>query len=180
MRRREWNLLLEWSLIPCALILFSTGLVLLFRFHMGSGAFATHAFGVDRLIWLNVHRLSAVIVIVGVTAHVALHWRALVFRLTMTATGRRRVDLEPIFYAACLVSAVAGLVAWLIVDGSTPLFGPVLIGHLSHTRHHWVDAHHIASLAALALVTHHVGHRLHSMTRRRRPRPPLPTPHAFA
>jgi hypothetical protein len=180
MRRRELNLLLERGLLPCALILFSTGLVLLFGFHMGAGALSVQAFAVNKLIWLNVHRVSAALVIAGVTAHVALYWRALVFRLTMTATGRRRVGLEPIFYAACCVSALTGLVAWLILDGSTPMFGPALIGGLSHVRHHWIDAHHIVSLLALALLADHVGHRFHVLTRSRRPRPPLTAPHAFS
>ena len=179
MRRRELNLLLEWGLMPCAAVLFSTGLVLLFRFHVGGGAFAARAFGIDKLIWLNVHRLFALLVIAGVAAHVALHWRALIFRLTMTATGRRRLDLEPILYAACFVSALTGLAAWFILDGSSPLFGPALVGPLSHARHHWIDAHHLTSLLALTLVAHHVGHRMHGMIRRRPPRRPLTAPHAF-
>ena len=59
------------------------------------------------------------------------------------------------------------------------MFGPALIGGLSHTRHHWIDAHHIVSLLALALLAHHVGHRFHVLTRRRRPRLPLTAPQAF-
>jgi hypothetical protein len=175
MRRRELNLLVEWSLAPAALTVFAIGLVLFFRFHVGHGAFAASAFGVDKLLWLNVHRLAAIAVIVLVTVHVALHERALVFHVTKFVSRRSRpkFDLEPVMYAACLVAALAALIAWFVVSGSSPLFGPATITHLNGLRHAWVDAHNISALVALVLVARHVGHRLHLMTRWPGPGPSL-------
>jgi len=166
MKRRQLNLVLDWCLAPSALILFATGLLLLLRFHVGGGASATSALGVDRLIWVNLHRFSAVFVVAAVAAHVALHWRAFVFRFAEAFGAERRgwFDVELVMYAVCVASALTGFIAWLVLAGSTPLFGPAAIGRLSETRHHWIDAHHIVSLVTLILVSHHFGHRFRSMT----------------
>ena len=75
MQRRNLNLLLDWLLLVAALVAFSTGLVLLVRFHMGHGAFATSALGLGKLLWLNVHRFAAAIFAATAVTHVALHWR---------------------------------------------------------------------------------------------------------
>lgn len=171
MQRRQLNLLLDWGLLCTALVTFSTGLVLLLRFHAGQGAFATAAFGVNKLVWVNVHRLSAVLVLADVITHVGLHWRAFCGRFTNVATRgtRRRVDSELVMYTAFLIAALTGLAAWLVVEGSSPLFGPAVIGRAHSTRHPWIDTHHISSLVLLALVVHHGGHRWRFMVRRARP-----------
>jgi hypothetical protein len=170
MRRRDSNLLLNWTLLAAAFTSFSTGLVLLVRFHMGDGAFSTSALGVGRLAWLNVHRLSGAFAAVAVAAHVALHWRTFRKILTSAATLERRrlVKSEPLMYGAFFISVWTGLVAWLVVKGSPPICGPVILAHASAARHAWIDAHHLSSLVSLPLVVHHVGHRWRSMARRPR------------
>ncbi len=157
MERRGWNLLLDWTLLVGALATFTTGLVLLVGLHMGRGAFAASALGVGKLVWLNIHRLSAVLVVAGVGTHAALHWRA--FRGVLVGRTTRIISSERILYAAFLVAAVSGLIAWLVLEGSSPLLGPALTGRASGARHHWIDTHHIASLVSLGFVVHHVGHR---------------------
>jgi hypothetical protein len=181
MRRRDLNLLVDWCLAPAALIMFATGFVLFFRFHVGHGAFAASAFGVDKLVWLNVHRVTAIAVIAGVMTHVVLHRRAFAFHVIEFVSGRswRKVDIEPIMYAICLVAALTGLVAWFVVSGSSPLLGPAAVGPLNRLRHAWVDAHNISALTALVLVAHHFGHRWHFMTRGPGARPPLRLRHVF-
>lgn len=59
---------------------FFTGVVLLFCFHMGEGAFATSALGLDRLIWLNVHHVTSLVLLGLVVHHVAHRWRFMVRR----------------------------------------------------------------------------------------------------
>lgn len=168
MQRRELNLLLDWVLLAAALATFSTGLVLLLCLHAGDGASAAAALGVDRLIWVNVHRLSAALALAGVTTHVALHWRAFRSRLANVIARRtkRPVDSEAVLYATFLIAAFTGFVAWLALEGSTPLFGPAVIGPASGARHPWIDTHHLSSLVSLALIVHHVGHRWRLMVRR--------------
>lgn len=180
MQRRELNRLLDWVLLLGGLATFATGLVLLFRFHMGHGPSAAVAWGVPKLVWVNIHRLGAALVVVAVVTHVGLHWRAFRARLAKVVVRRptRRFDAELLLYAAFLVAAATGLAAWLLVDGSSPLFGPAVLGRATGVRHPWLDVHHVSSLVCLALVVHHLGHRWRFMVRRERPataaRPPAP------
>ncbi len=150
---------------------FSTGLVLLVCFHMGDGAFAASAMGMDKLIWLNVHRFSAVIVFATVVTHVVLHWRTFYSRVGNAVRRRtkRLIDIEVLMYLAFFVLVLTAFVAWFVLDGTSPLFGPATIGPLSSTRHPWIETHHSTSLVSLMLVVHHVGHRWRLMVRRARP-----------
>ena len=161
MPRRKLNLLLDWGLLAAALVVFPTGLVILLGFHVGQGASAAAAFGIGKLVWLNTHRLSAILFTAGVTAHAALHWPAFRHRLTNSISGKtgRRVDSEPLMYAAFGIASAAALIAWWIVRGASPLFGPAATGAIDDARHRWIDTHLISSLALLALVAHHFGHR---------------------
>ncbi len=170
MRRREVSVALDWLLLGAGIALFATGLVLLLCFHMGRGAFAREALGVGKLVWLNVHRLAAVVVAAGVGTHVGLHWRAVKGRLVRLVgrRGQRRFDVELVLYLVFGVAAVTGLAAWLIVEGSSPLLGPAVAGVASGGRHRWIDVHHVSSLVSLALVVHHVGHRWRGMLGRAR------------
>jgi hypothetical protein len=171
MQHRKWKLLLDWVLLAAGLTTFSTGLVLLFCFHVGQGPFATSTLGVDRLVWLNLHRLSAVPVILCVITHVGLHFKTFLARLKNIARrgAKRPINSELIMYAAFFVAAFTGLVAWWFLAGSSPLFGPAVIGRISSTRHPWIDTHHISSLVSLMLIAHHIGHRWRFLFRRARP-----------
>ena len=170
MQRRQWKLLLDWVLLAAGLTTFSTGLVLLFCFHVGQGPFATSALGADRIVWLNVHRLFAVPVILCVITHVGLHFKTFLARLKNVARrgARRPINSELIMYAAFSVAVFTGLVAWWVLAGSSPLFGPAVIGRAGSTRHSWIDTHHISALVSLMLVAHHVGHRRRFLFRRAR------------
>jgi hypothetical protein len=170
MQRRELNLLLDWILFVASLVTFLTGLALLFRFHMGDGAFAISALGQSKLFWLNLHRLSAAVVAAGAATHAGLHWRAFRSRLTNTGAKRTRrpINSELIMYTAFLIAALTGLVAWLVLEGSSPLFGPAVIDRASGVRHPWIDTHHISSLVALLFIVSHVGHRWRLMVSRPR------------
>ncbi len=170
MQRQELNLLLDWILFVASFLTFSTGLVLLVSFHIGDGAFVISALGQSKLFWLNLHRFSAAVVATGTVTHVGLHWRAFRSRFPniVTKWTRRPINSELIMYTAFLIAALTGLVAWLVLEGSSPLFGPAVIGRASNTRHPWIDTHHISSLASLLLIVHHVGHRWRFMVRRPR------------
>lgn len=173
MSRRELNFYLDWLLVIASVVTMSTGLILLFFLHVGSGVHAASALGVGKLAWLNVHRLSAVVVLAGSAAHVVLHWRAFSRRLARVfrknkKTKKRRNAIELLMYATFLVTGIASLVAWWLLEGSSPLLGPAIIGPLTEPRHAWIDAHNFSSLALLALLAHHVGHRWRFLAGRRR------------
>ncbi len=72
-------------------------------------------------------------------------------------------------YIVFFVSTLTAFVAWLVLEGSSPLFGPAVIGRVGATRHPWIDTHNLVSLVSLVLIVHHIWHRWRLMLRRRRP-----------
>ena len=194
MPRNQFKLPVDVVLLVAAFLTFGSGVVLFFDFHVGKGAFRTSALGLSRLTWVNIHRLSALIVVAGIGFHVALNWKAFVARLrhsfsrerksrvvweaaelcsARTIAGRFRnpprvsksMVSELILYVTFATVAMTGIVVWLFVLGSARLAGPVPLGQLRNIRHQLVDIHNIAGLVALALTAHHVGHRWHRMVR---------------
>jgi hypothetical protein len=144
---------------------FSTGLVILICLHMGEGALAVTAWGVERLVWLNIHRLTAAGVVLIVAIHIGFNWPSFSRRFAnlINKKMKKPLDSELILYFAFFTSTLSSFTAWLVIEGSTPIFGSAVIGLLSQARHRWIDIHHLSSLVSLVLIVHHVGHRLKFM-----------------
>lgn len=153
-------------LLVAAVLTFGVGLVLLLCFHMGEGAFATSAFGVERLTWLNLHRLVATLVLASTGMHAALHWEAIATRVWLTFAGpaRKRAAVEVVLYASFSIVVLTGFVVWILVGQSTPPVGPVVLAKLTPERHRWVDVHNLVGLLALGMAVRHMVRRWRWMT----------------
>ncbi len=148
----------DLALLAAAIVVFATGLVLLTHFHVGRGAFRGSAAGCSRLVWVNLHRLASVVVLAGVAAHVALHWRAMVARITrvFSSLPGRATGTDLVLYAGFTVTIAAAFAAWVGAPGAPPLFGPVRLGWIDPARHRLIDLHFIAALAVLPAAIVHV------------------------
>lgn len=151
---------LNLGLLAAAAVTFLTGVVLLVAFHMDAGAFAASALGLPRLFWLDLHRLGSLALAVALAGHLWLDRRPFAAQLRRAL---RRDDagarVELALYLSFWTTTLTGLAAWLLVSGSAPLAGPVVLERLPHTRHALVDLHFLAGLVALPLAVHHVAHR---------------------
>ncbi|MGJ5814370.1 DUF4405 domain-containing protein [Paludibaculum fermentans] len=150
-----------------AILVLSTGLLLLTHFHAGAGALRASALGQSRLVWVNLHRISALAFLAAVAVHVQLHWRPIQAQFERVF-GRRpgnvsRADL--VLYIGSAVVSVTGLTAWFAVSGSPPLFGPVTLSGLAPQRLFWIDLHHWSGLIVLPAVVIHVRRRFRSIRR---------------
>jgi hypothetical protein len=161
MRRVNLRLLVDSVLLGAALLTFASGLVLLLAFHVDHGTARSSALGLGRLAWLNLHRIPALVVAAGLMLHLAVDWKA--FRTRLRNFVRR--DRNPHAVAEnllCLTLAtavLAGLAAWLLLDGSALLLAPAPRGPASASRHGLIDIHNVAGLVALPLAVHHIAHR---------------------
>lgn len=164
LRKTTLNLVIDALMLAASLLSFASGLVLLLRFHVGGGAFATEAMGLSRLWWLNLHRLPAVVVLATAAMHIALHWKPLFARTTKAMKTCRHPGADRVMYWAFPVVAAAGFVAWFM-DGSSPMAGPAVLGYPSHARHAWIDVHNVAGVVALPVTLHHTLHRWNWMVR---------------
>jgi hypothetical protein len=153
--------------LAAGILAFSTGLLLLTHFHAGAGGLRASALGESRLVWVNLHRISALALLAAVAAHIQLHWRPIAAQFERLF-GRRpgnvsRVDL--VLYAGFAAVSATGLTAWFAVSGSPPVFGPLTLGGLAPQRHLWIELHHWSGLIVLPAVVIHVRRRFRSILR---------------
>lgn len=153
--------------LGAATLTFGTGLLLLTHFHVGAGGLRESALGQGRLVWVNLHRISALALLVVVAVHTQLHWRPIASQIGRVL-GRRagkvsRADL--VLYIGFAVVSVAGLTAWFVVPGSPPLSGPATLGRSAPEREIWIDLHHMSGLMVLPAVVIHVRRRFRSVLR---------------
>ncbi|WP_321476633.1 DUF4405 domain-containing protein [uncultured Paludibaculum sp.] len=153
--------------LAAAVLTFSTGLVLLTHFHVGEGSLRAWALGQSRLVWVNLHRFSALAFLAAIAVHGQLHWRPLAAQVGRVF-GRRpgkvsRADL--VLYVGFAIVSAAGLAAWFGAPGSLPLFGPATLDRLGPQRHFWLDLHNVSGLIVLPAMVIHVRHRFRSILR---------------
>jgi hypothetical protein len=156
--RAQVNNAADFIAIGAAIVVFGTGLVLLTHFHVGGGSLRGSGLGLSRLVWVNLHRLSALALVAAVAVHAQIHWRAIAAQFGR-AFGRRqgkasRADL--VLYLGFAVASMAGLIAWFAAPGSPPLFGPVTLSHAAGQRHAWLDVHHVSGLIVLPAAVIHI------------------------
>ncbi|MBI5489441.1 MAG: DUF4405 domain-containing protein [Deltaproteobacteria bacterium] len=167
MRRARTKLAVDGVLAASAFVTFASGLVLLLGLHAGRGALRTSALGLDRLVWLDLHRLPALVMLAALTFHLALDWKAFAAKFGRVPKRERRGPVPEHLHGTrgliCLAvwaAAITGVASWL-AGGSGPTRGPEAGG----VRHHLVDVHFIFGLAALPWSVHHLGHRWRWMVR---------------
>ncbi len=160
MSRADLKRRLDLVLLAAATLTFSSGLLLIFAFEMGPDAYALSAMGVQCRVWLNLHRILGAVLAAGVALHLALDGRAFLGQLRRAfRRGGAGGRLEVATYLAFSVVALTGLVAWLLVNGSAPLTGPIVLAHPPPGRDGLLEVHDTVGLVALALTANHVAHR---------------------
>jgi hypothetical protein len=155
------RLVVDVILLTMVPIAWLSGLVLFFDFHVHLGCFRSHALGLSRLTWQNLHRLSALAVVAGIAAHAWLNARVLGRRVVRIAHAHpARHDTHELFlYLATATVLVTGITAWFIVSGSPPLWGPVVLGPNTGPRHPWIDVHNLTALVSIVLSINHIRRR---------------------
>lgn len=153
--------------LAAAILVLSTGLLLLAHFHAGAGSLRASGLGQSRLVWVNLHRLGALAFLAAVAVHLQLHWRPVAAQFERVC-GRKpgkvsRADL--VLYAGFAAVSLTGLTAWFTVPGSPPVFGPVTLNGLEPHRRFWIDLHHWSGLIVLPAVVIHIRRRFRSLLR---------------
>lgn len=162
--RAAANYRVDLAALGAAAAVFSTGLVLLLRFHMGDGSLRGSSLGLSRLVWVNLHRVSGCLAFAALAAHAQLHWRTIWARLHHGAKADRALYIG--FGAVSLSAAVA----WFIAAGSPPWSGPITPAHLAPARHLAIDLHNFSGLTLLVASVLHVRRHLAWLAAGGRPR----------
>lgn len=179
-RRARLNRQVDLLALLMGLLAFGTGLVLFFRFHVGPGG-ATRAWGLglSRIAWVNIHRLSALVLVGALVIHGVLHWRAILLRLSkLVRPGPRMSRADPFLYFGIAIVVLTAVTAWLFLPGSPPLTGPTALSPPPPLRHRAIDLHNIAGFVTLAAASIHIRRHADWLFRHRTvsapPVPPVP------
>lgn len=155
------RLYVDAVLLVMAPVAWFSGLVLFVGFHMGPGCFRSEALGLSRMAWQSVHRASALAVLASLAIHVTANARLVWLRGLRLLHGRpaRHDTHELALYATSATVLLTGFVAWLVVAGSPPLWGPITLGPIAAARHPWIDVHNLTALVAIVLSINHIRRR---------------------
>jgi hypothetical protein len=138
-----------------SILVFGSGLILFFKFHVGDGAHRRELFGLEKGLWLGIHQVTAIGLLVCVLVHIQRHlkhiktvarrWRASLPKKTRSTTREQALLL-----VAFLVVMWAGLYAWIAFPNAT----------LENREFHcWIDAHNIIGLLFLIGMSVHIKRR---------------------
>jgi hypothetical protein len=141
-----------------------TGLMLWLLIPGGQGSGWLVFWGLTRHEWVDVHNWAGLVMLLGVLAHLVLHWpwiNCVLDRFFGKLARQARINfsLDVGLFAAFVITGLSGLVAWLILPsggyqgGRNPLYNATFYGL---TRHQWNDIHLWVSLAMMGIIIIHL------------------------
>jgi hypothetical protein len=153
--RSTANRLINMMSLPVSVLVFGTGLILLFSFHVGDGMHRMELFGLKKALWLNIHVASSLAFFVGSVIHIQMHWK-----YVMTVVARWRVNLprktksttweQVLMLIAATVVLGAGFYGWIGFPNAT----------LENREYHrWIDIHNRVGILLLVGMGVHIKRR---------------------
>ena len=138
-----------------SMLVFGTGLILLFEFHMGDGAHRKEWIGIGKEIWLAVHQGSAIGFLVGFAAHIQMHWKyirtvARQWRVNLPQRTKATTREQILLLIVTLTVMWAAFYPWIAMPGATLEV---------KTFHYWIDVHSRVGLFFLIGMGVHIKRR---------------------
>jgi hypothetical protein len=162
--KTRFNFLLDAVIFAAFLVTAFTGLLLWLVLPGGPGSRWTTWLALTRQTWIDIHDWAGLVMLLGVTWHLVMHWDWVVcvarrFLRKTSRQARINFSLDAIMFAAFFVVSLSGLIVWLFLPsggyrgGRNPFYGATL---LSLSRHEWNDVHLWVGLAIMALSLLHL------------------------
>ena len=106
-----------------SIFVFGTGLILFTQFHIGDGAHREEWRGLGKKLWLIIHQASAIGFLVGLAAHLQMHWKyikivAKQWRISLPKKIKSRTREQILLSIATLVVVWAGSYPWIVMPGN--------------------------------------------------------------
>ncbi|GAB6037609.1 hypothetical protein JCM15519_21680 [Fundidesulfovibrio butyratiphilus] len=138
-----------------SVLVFGTGLVLLFKFHGGAGAGRNALLGLGKCFWLTIHQMAALAFLVGFGIHVLNNKRYILsivgrWRSNLPEKIKKRSLEQVLLFAVGACVIFAGFYPWITMPGA-----PLRI----RNYHAWIDIHNFLGLAFLIGSVVHVARR---------------------
>lgn len=138
-----------------SILVFGTGLILFFKFHVGHGAGGNALLGLSKCSWLTIHQIAAVVFLAGFGIHIfnnrkyittiAKHWRS-----NLTDKIKKKSREQVLLFFVGMLVLFAGFYPWITMPGA-----PLRI----RSYHAWIDIHQLSGIAFLIGSAIHIARR---------------------
>ena len=154
-KKKDLNRVINIFNVTVSILVFGTGLVLLFKFHMGGGAFRTEWLGLGKSFWLLVHQAPAIGFLIGFGFHLQRHWKyikmvARRWRTSLPKKLKSTTREQILLLVIGLVVLWAGFYPWISMPGATLEV---------RDYHGWIDIHSRVGLFFLMGTAVHIKRR---------------------
>lgn len=136
------------TFLPFILLAFS-GLLIQINYHAGHLTDTAVVLGLNRYGWLLLHKITAVISIIGLSAHLFLHvgWLKAVLLKKLYKKSRRNTKITLWLLISAVATALTGIISWLLA--------PAMV----YARHSIIEIHDkIGIILIILFVLHIVNH----------------------
>lgn len=128
------------------LILISSGILLQLEYHMHHQPDEHLIAGLNRSGWLLLHRITAALSLVGITAHCILHRKFIAATTRRILDRRSMANVHTSYYLLilCIPTVITGMASWIALNGNT------------HARLMLVEIHDKLALLMVAFSLVHI------------------------
>ncbi|MFZ5597025.1 MAG: DUF4405 domain-containing protein [Bacillota bacterium] len=130
------------------IILAFSGLLIQINYHAGGLSSETTVLGLNNSGWLNLHKMTAVISLIGIAIHVFLHagWIKMVFKKKKASGKNAKITLCLLIFF--IIVSITGLIPWIFMSVA------------SHARFIAIEFHDkIGIILTVLFIFHLVNHR---------------------
>jgi hypothetical protein len=134
--------------LPFVLLALS-GLLIQINYHAGHMADTAVVLGLNRYAWLLLHKITAVISIIGLSIHIFLHmgWLKAVFFKKLYKKPNWNTRITMWLLILTVATALTGIIPWLLAPAK------------AHARHSFIDIHDkIGIILIILFVLHIINH----------------------
>ncbi len=131
------------------ILLAISGLLIQINYHAGEMTDTAVVLGLNRYEWLLIHKITAVISIIGLSIHLFLHmsWLKTVFLKNSYKKPNRNTKITLWLLILAIATALTGIISWLLAPAMT------------HARHIAIDIHDkIGIILIIIFVLHIINH----------------------
>jgi hypothetical protein len=141
--------------LPVSVLVFGTGLILMFWFHVGEGAHRMELLGLKKALWLDIHLASSIAFFVCSVIHIHMHWKHITtvvarWNANLPKKTKSTTREQVLMFIAAAVVLWAGFYAWIGFPEGT----------LENREYHrWIDIHNRVGLVFLIGMGVHIKRR---------------------
>jgi hypothetical protein len=136
-------------------VVFGTGLILFFLFHVGHGGRRTEFLGITKAFLLDIHTVSALAFLVCSAIHIHRHWKYIStvtrrWRANLSKKTKRTTYEQVLLLVATVIVLWAGFYGWIAFPDAT----------LENKEYHrWIDIHNRVGIVLLIGMGVHIKRR---------------------